>query len=147
MASKAFSIEDGNLQSKTIVTSRNRVYKDIDLTFTNSLSGDIYKKNDAAAVKQAIKNILITNTTEKPFKPFYGGNLYQFLFELSEDFDEYEIEEKIANTVSNYEPRALIQEINVDLAPDENSINVSIIFQVISTTETVQLDLSIARLR
>ena len=69
MAQKAYSIEEGNLQSKSIITTRQRVYSDLDLTFARATNNDVFKKNDAAAVKQSIKNILLTNTLEKPFLP------------------------------------------------------------------------------
>ena len=49
-ATRAFSIEDGNLNTRSIITSRNRVYSDIDLTFTKRPDGDVYRKTDAAAV-------------------------------------------------------------------------------------------------
>ena len=75
MVTKAFSLEDGNLSRKTLLGTKTKEYKDIDLTFTNKPSGDIYKKNEAAAVKQAVKNLLLTNSTEKPFEPYYGGDL------------------------------------------------------------------------
>ena len=40
----AFSLEDKNLDVSTILTSRSRAYKDIDLTFKNiPLSGEIYQ--------------------------------------------------------------------------------------------------------
>ena len=67
MATRAFALEDGNLGTRSIITTKNVVYKDIDLTFTAKPSGDIYKKEDAAAVKQSVKNILMTNIMEKPF--------------------------------------------------------------------------------
>ena len=65
--SRVFSIEDGNLQSRSLVTSRNKLYSDIDLTFAKRPSGDVYKKTDGAAVKQSIKNLMLTNLGEKPF--------------------------------------------------------------------------------
>ena len=58
------SIEDGNLSS-TIRTSRVSTFNDIDLTFEKKPSGDVYKKSDAAAVKQSVKNIISTNRLEK----------------------------------------------------------------------------------
>lgn len=64
MVTKAFSIEDGNLSTKSITTTRQLTFTDIDLTFTAKPSGEIYKKTDAAAVKQAIKNLLLTNKME-----------------------------------------------------------------------------------
>ena len=54
------SFEDGNLNS-TIRTSRLQNFSDIDLLFDKKPSGDIYKKTDAAAVKQSVKNIISTN--------------------------------------------------------------------------------------
>jgi hypothetical protein len=59
MVTRAFAVEDGNLNTTSLVTSRNRLYKDIDLTFAKKPSGEIYKKTDAAAVKQAVKNLII----------------------------------------------------------------------------------------
>ena len=35
MARRAFSIEDGNIATKTILTSQARTYKDIDLSFAS----------------------------------------------------------------------------------------------------------------
>ena len=79
---KVFSIEDGNLTKVPLTSSVTRLYKDIDLTFAKKSSGDIFKKTDAAAVKQSVKNILMTNPTEKPFDPYFGGGLNEFLFTL-----------------------------------------------------------------
>ena len=147
MPTKSFSIEDGDLQNTSIITARQRQYVDIDLAFENKTSGDIYKKTAAAAVKQAIKNILLTNRTEKPFDPYYGGDLNRFLFSLSEDFDEEDLKDVIAAAIQNYEPRARIKDIQVFIFPDNYDAKVTVIFQVVSTSEVVSLDVSIARLR
>ena len=64
MVTKAFSIEDGN-QSSSILTSRKTKYSDIYLLFARKISGDIFKKVDASAVKQSVKNIVRTGTLEK----------------------------------------------------------------------------------
>ena len=62
--SRVFSQEDGNLQVQPVNTSRSVSYKDIDLTFAAKASGDVFKKNDAAAVKQSVKNVILTNFGE-----------------------------------------------------------------------------------
>ena len=69
--SRVFSQEDGNLNTAAIITSRKKVYKDIDLTFAVRTMGDVFKKTDAASVKQAVKNLLLTNQIEKKFKTYY----------------------------------------------------------------------------
>ena len=147
MPAKAYSVEDGNLSTRPIITSRSRDYKDIDLTFNKRGIGDVFKKTDAAAVKQAIKNLLLTKKTKKPFSPFFGGSLNRFLFALDTEFDEEDIKDAINNAVYNFEPRVLIQDIKATLSPDQNDIRITIKFQVRSTEETDTLSVSLTRLR
>ena len=65
---RAYSREDHDLNTTSIATSRNVDFKDIDLSFqVTATSGDIFKKQSTAAVKQAIKTLLLTNRLEKPF--------------------------------------------------------------------------------
>ncbi len=100
------STEDGNLGVSTLIGTRTKLYKDIDLTFANKTSGEIFKKEDAAAVKQAVKNLILTNYFEKPFQPLFGGNLREMLFDLADDDAEEDIEERIKNAIGVFEPRA-----------------------------------------
>jgi len=144
---KVFSVEDGNLSNAPLTSSVTRVYKDIDLSFTPRPSGDLYKKTDAAAVKQAVKNILMTNRGEKPFLPKYGGNLNDFLFNLSSEFDEFDIEEAVNLAINNYEPRAKVLQVRSKIKPEQNSIEVEVKFQVISTSEVETTTISLTRLR
>lgn len=147
MPTKAFSIEDGNLSTKPITTSQTRTYKDIDLTFAKKTTGDVYKKNDTAAVKQSIKNILMTNRTEKPFSPTFGGDLNRYLFSLDTEFDEYEIEDAVISSLAKFEPRARVTKIDSIISPDYNSVSITIQFRVLSTSTNEQITLSLTRLR
>ena len=147
MVTKAFAVEDGNLQTRSILTARNKLFNDIDLTFANRPSGDLYKKTDAAAVKQAVKNILLTNQFEKPFQPEFGGNLSRLLFELVDNDTAFEIESIVKNSIARFEPRALVQRVITNLQPDANSIAISVVFQVVNTQEVVTLETTITRLR
>ena len=144
---RVLSTEDGNLQKSTLISSRAVDYLDIDLTFNKRPSGDIYKKKDAAAVKQSIKNLLLTDFYEKPFQPFFGGNLRAMLFELADEDTEDEVEENIRNAINKYEPRAEILTITVNVLPDQNDMRVSVYFKIISTQETVTFTTNLSRLR
>ena len=144
---RVLSTEDGNLQKSTLISSRAVDYLDIDLTFAKRPSGDIYKKKDAAAVKQSIKNLLLTDFYEKPFQPFFGGNLRAMLFELADEDTEDEVEENIRNAINKYEPRAEILTITVNVLPDQNDMRVSVYFKIISTEETVTFTTNLSRLR
>ena len=147
MVTKAFSIEDGNLATRSILVAHKRQYTDIDLSFTNKTTGEIYKKTNAAAVKQAVKNLLLTNRTEKPFEPYYGGDLNKFLFELSSEFDEQDIKDQIVLAIENYEPRARVLDIVVYIFPDSHEAKVTVVFETVSTSEVTSVEVTIARTR
>ena len=147
MVSRAFSVEDGNPSNKSIVVSTVSSFSDIDLTFEKKPSGDIYKKFEAAAVKQSVKNILLTNETEKPFNPYFGAGLHAFLFELDYDFDEDIVREEIVSSIENYEPRAQVTNIKVSLISASNEVRITVKFKVVGYDQIQTLDLSMARLR
>jgi phage baseplate assembly protein W len=137
---KVFSPEDGNLSSNIRVV-KTRKYSDIDLTlsartdefgFLNG-DGDILKKLDAAAVKQSIKNLLLTNHHEKPYRPKFGGNLGNRLFDLMDASTSDQIIDDIKIAIERYEPRAKITGLKVVASPDYNYLSVIIEFRVVQT--------------
>ncbi|HAI37592.1 MAG TPA: hypothetical protein DCM40_05430 [Maribacter sp.] len=144
---KAFSIEDGNIFGTSIIGSRSIDYSDIDLTFNAKPSGDIFKKTAVAAVKQSVKNLLMTNRNEKPFDTTFGGDLSDFLFELETGDEADIIADNIFEAVDLHEPRAQVIDVDVNLLPDQNTVRISVTFEVLSVGETVTLDLNLARLR
>ena len=147
MAARRFSIEDGNLSSASIVTAIQRINKDIDLSFESNSIGDVYKKNDLAAVRQAIKNILLTNQYEKPFQPLFGADLRSLLFELNDPDLPETINDRVRQAIANFEPRARVKTVTVSTAADYNSVNVSVEFQIVSTSEVTSVNVDLARLR
>jgi len=144
---RQFAVEDGNLDRRSIITSRTVSYKDIDLTFAKKPNNDIYKKEDAAAVKQSVKNILLTDPGEKPFRPFYGAGLGQYLFENDAGFDELEIQDTIFESISRDEPRARVLGVKVTMDPDNNSMKVRVAFKVLNTSTVEEISIDLTRLR
>lgn len=145
---KQFSIQDGNLSNAPITTSVKRTNSDIDCSFErNPTTNDVYKKTEAAAVRQSIKNLLMTNRGSVPFKPLYGGGLESLLFSLDTDIDEEDIEEIVERQIRLFEPRAILRDVNADIRGDYNSVYITITFQVINTPKVVTMELAISRAR
>lgn len=144
---RVLSKQDGNLNTSSIITARTVPYRDIDLTFAAKPNGEIFKKNDAAAVQQALKNLILTNHFEKPFLPFFGGNIRALLFELADDDIEEDVRDNIIETINIYEPRAILRNIDVVSDPDRNSLNVTIEYQVSNSEEIFTFTTAVSRLR
>lgn len=143
---KVLSVEDKSLAS-SILTSRSKTYSDIDLSFAKKPSGDVYKKSDAAAVKQSVKNIVSTNRFEKPFQPNFGANITGLLFELATNRTSQMVRRQIEDVVYRYEPRAEILDIEVSDKVDQNTLKVKLTFKVVNTEEVVSITTTISRLR
>lgn len=145
---KQFSVQDGNLSNAPITTSVKRTNTDIDCSFErNPTTNDVYKKTEAAAVRQSIKNLLMTNRGSVPFKPVYGGNLESFLFQLDTEIEAYDIEEAVRTQIELFEPRAVLRRVTANIQGDYNSVSLTIVFQVINTPKVVTMELAISRAR
>lgn len=145
---RALSIEDGNLSSGgSIISSRNKAYQDIDLAFVAKPNGDLYKKTDAAAVKQAVKNLLMTGLGQRPFQPTVGADLGAILFENATEATEQELDLLIRLAIQNHEPRADVTDVKIQNNLDRNQIFVGVTFRVKNTSEVVTLETTLARLR
>lgn len=142
-----FSTQDGNLQNKPITVSVDREYSDIDCTFARKTSGDIYKKTDASAVRQSVKNLLLTDRGSVPFRPYFGGGLEKLLFSLNTEFDTNDIEDVIKLAIKNDEPRAKVRQVSAQFNEDNYSLSVRLVFAVVNTPKVVTMDLTIARSR
>ena len=98
-------------------------------------------------MKQAVKNLLLTNFSEKPFLPRFGGNLNSLLFALNTDIDDEDLEEQIINAIEIYEPRARVTNISSNVNDDQHQIKVTVTFRIVNTNETVTTNIDLTRLR
>ena len=72
-----------NTKNKSSRVAR-RWFSDIDINMAiQPESKDLSLKYDLNAIKRSMKNILLTNHYERPFKPSFGVNLRNMLFELA----------------------------------------------------------------
>ena len=152
---RTFSEEDADLSS-ALVSSRIHKSSDINLLFksrkinssdSNEARGDIYKVFDAGAVKQSVKNIVMTNFGEKPFNVQFGGDVVGYLFETVDEITEQDIKINVQQAIEIYEPRAEVLDIFCAVYPEQNYINLTIKFRVVNSEEIVVLETQIARLR
>jgi phage baseplate assembly protein W len=147
---RAFSVEDGGLdKTSTVKSSRAREFLDLDLSFSAKGAGDVYKKTSIASVKQALRNILMTQRTEKPFAPYFGANLREYLFEHADYITENKMNTAIIESVRAYEPRINPQTIKVfsKMEPDKNSITLTIIFNIQNSASAEEFTTRLTRLR
>ena len=126
-----------------------RIYKDISLSFERNLATqDIIQKTDIEAVKQSVRNLILTNHYERPFHPEIGSSVRSILFEPINPITASTLTRLIGEVIANFEPRARL--VGVDARPnfDDNAYEVTISFYVINIPgELVNLDVMLERSR
>jgi len=125
-----------------------RVFSDIDLNFiANPVSGDVSKKLDENAVKQSIKNLLLTNHYERRFHPEIGSSIRGLLFEPYSPLTKAMLERAIINTIENYEPRVVLIAVEITGNPDNNTLFATVRFRIVNTSTPISLGILLDRTR
>jgi len=113
-----------------------REFKDLDLNFrAHPVTGDVVKKTGNAAIIAALRNLVLTNRFEKPFRPFYGGDVRSLLFENVSPVVASILESEIGNTIKNYEPRVNVIGIRAQANIEKNGYNITIQFSINNVEE------------
>ena len=128
---------------------REIVFSDVSVTFTaHPVTGKLPVLKNADAVKRAVRNLILTNFGERPYDPLYGGNVRALLFENTDDpLLDTIIQSRIEAAISNYEPRAKVESVKVDLKPDSNALAIRIRFMIVNQRFPVDLEVAIERVR
>ena len=125
-----------------------RIYKDLDLDFgRNPVTNDVNKLTDVEAVKRSVRNLINTNHFERPFHPEIGGNVRALLFENITPLTALNLQRKIEEVLSNFEPRAKITQILADPDIDRNGYRLEIRFYVIGIQNPITVETFLERLR
>lgn len=130
------------------MANNTRTFSDIDMGFLpNPVSKDISRKYDENAIKQSIKNIILTKNYERPFHSDIGSQVMSLLFEPITPMLAATMKKTIVNTIAAYEPRVNLLDVSVLLSPDNNGVYVTITFMIVNTSTPVSVDLFLERTR
>ena len=135
--------------ANSVSVARQNDFADLDFKFKlNPNTKDFVVKRGVEAVKQSVVNILLTAPGERPFNPYFGGNLYQYLFENFDDVTAAAIESTIINTLRNFEPRVRVIDVQVDNLDYRNALRITLEFRVITPeVQEASVEFVVERLR
>ena len=126
----------------------NRIYSDLDLDFTRiPVTSDIVKLNDVDSVKRSVKNLIQTNHYERPFHPEIGSDIRGLLFENMTPLTALNLERKVIEVLTNFEPRAKIVNVIAQPQEDANRYHIQISFYVVGISTPVVVETYLTRLR
>ena len=110
----------------------SRAFKDISLSFKpHPVTKDLTILKNENAIKKSVRNIVQTIPTERFFNSLLGSDVRRTLFEFVDFGTASVIQDQIQIAIENFEERVENLIVEVDPIPDDNTFNVTVIFDII----------------
>jgi len=134
--------------SKSKIVARKKGHRDLDLGLKiHPIRKDINVLVDDNAIKNAVKNLLITNAFERPFQPQLGANLRGLLFEPADAITRIAIKENVSNVIKDYEPRVKLLSVAINDLSDQNAYRLTVKFLIKEYDTNESVEILLRRLR
>ena len=131
------------------ILDRSNIYRDFSMDFEkHPVTNDVTTKSDVNAVKESMKNILLTDKGTRLFNPTFGGGIKSFLFE-----NKYSpvlnsvIENAVIDAINTYEPRAEVESVECRSSMDDNYVYIYIYFYVQNLSELQTTTITMEKIR
>lgn len=129
-------------------SNQSEIFSDFLNSFAiHPITGSLAKVTNYNAVRQSVKNLILTNYGERLFQPLVGGDISRHLFEPMNTITAKNIVESVTQTIEYNEPRAKLISVDVRESTDFNSIVVNVVFSIINTNAPVSMDVTVKRVR
>jgi len=130
------------------IQRNSRTFSDLNLLFTvNPATRDITKRFDEEAIKASVRNLIQTKNFERPFHPEIGCQLNNLLFENLTPPVFQLMKKTVFDVIEKFEPRIVVLDVLAQQRPDNNELDVTIIFKIINSERPITLKTTIQRVR
>jgi len=94
------------------------------------------------ATQSNLINFFLTNKDERYLNPTFGGDIRAFIFEQITNDNLEGLKEDINSQLGVYFPNVQVKELNILSNPDNNTMNVEMIYNILNTgiTDEIQLE-------
>lgn len=117
----------------------SRSFKDISFNFfKNPITNDVVVLKNEEAIKQSVKNLVLTKLGERLFNPLLGTNTSSYLFELTTTFSINTLIQEIEDILKNFEKRIRLSNITINSEEDSNEFNVFIEYYIVGLPQALQ---------
>jgi phage baseplate assembly protein W len=130
------------------LVARKKQHRDLDLSLVlHPIRKDIIPLKDDRAIRNAVKNLLLTNFYERPFNHSIGANLRALLFEPADAITRMAIEDNVRRVIQDYEPRVKLLNVLVTDLVDQNAYNLLVRFLIKEYDTEEEVEIVLRRIR
>ena len=114
------------------IQRKSRAFKDISLSFSpHPVTKDLPVLVNERAVIRSVRNLVETIPTERFFNSLIGTDIRDTLFSNFDRMNVMMIEDQIREVLGNFEPRVNNVGATVKARPDDNTLEVTVLFDII----------------
>ena len=114
------------------IQRKSRAFKDISLSFSpHPVTKDLPVLVNERAVVRSVRNLVETIPTERFFNSLIGTDIRDTLFSNFDRMNVMMIEDQIREVLGNFEPRVSNVGATVKARPDDNTLEVTVLFDII----------------
>tara|TARA_R100001509_G_scaffold152777_1_gene113273 strand:- start:710 stop:1117 length:408 start_codon:yes stop_codon:yes gene_type:complete len=113
-------------------------YSDYDIDFEkNSFTGDVSVKKESNAIRQSVRNIIMTRKGEKPFNRNFGVGVHQLLFEnVAGGLAVATLRSDIQEALNSFEPRVVLTDVIFDeTLIDSNQLSITVEYKILNESD------------
>jgi len=127
----------------------SRSFKDLSITFDkHPITNDLMVVKDFVAIKKSVQNLLTTYPGERFFNPNIGSKITKLLFDPIDYITATTVREEIQYTIEAFEPRVLLNSVDVVPNFEEDGYDITIDYSVVGLEEKSDtIDLFLERTR
>ena len=124
----------------------SRGFKDLAISFkANPSTGDFGVVKNENAIKQSVRNLILTMYGERPFQDEIGSRVKMLLFEPWDPFAVDSMKGEIYNCLTRLEPRIEVTRVDLRDDSDVNSIQVAIDYNIVGQEVQQTVDFLLER--
>ena len=113
------------------IQRKSRAFKDISLSFTpHPVTKDLPILANERAIIRSVRNLVETIPTERFFNSLIGTDIRDTLFSNFDRMNVMMIEDQIREVLGNFEPRVSNVGATVKARPDDNTLEVTVFFDI-----------------
>jgi phage baseplate assembly protein W len=127
-----------NISSDQEIGSRGYKYRDFDIRFHLSPAQKNYDAlSDIDSIRQGLSNIFNWRQGERIILPEFGNKLHFYLYEPLTDITIGNVKRDIELMISQWEPRVDILNIDVETDPEQNQMDIQVIYNVPTLSDDI----------
>jgi len=133
----------------TATAKKQEIFSDFLNSFEpNPFMGQLGRVTNEESIKQALKNLVLTNTGERFYDSNKGSKIRNSLFENFDSGMLDLVQLQLQSSIELYEPRCQILKVGVANSLDGNAYAINIVFAIKTFPgQAFNLNLSISRVR